>query len=177
MRQDYLLKGQTDGRTVGRAIHYAIDRKQAEEALRAKQRELEVKNKELQETQRRLEAYRDRYIDLYDFAPLGYVTLDEDGYIQEINLAGAALLGRDRTELTGYPLSDYVSEQDKQLFLAHLRDCCDGRREVTTELTLTAGDGQPHFVQLRSLPVQSSDLKDTFCKTAIADMAPRKGIE
>ena len=85
-----------------------------------------MKNKELQETQRRLEAYRDRYIDLYDFAPLGYVTLDEDGYIQEINLAGAALLGRDRTELTGYPLSDYVSEQDKQLFLAHLPTAATG---------------------------------------------------
>jgi PAS domain S-box-containing protein len=175
--QDYLLKGQTDARTVGRAIRYAIDRKQAEEALHTKQRELELRNKELQETKRRLEAYRDRYIDLYDSAPLGYVTLDEEGYIQEINLAGAALLRKDRAELTGYPLADYIAEHDKQVFLAHLRDCCGGRREVTTELTMTAEDGQSHFVQLRSIPVQSSDLEDTFCKTAIADMTPRKGIE
>jgi len=139
--QDYLFKGQTDARTVGRVIHYAIDRKRAEEELRAKQRELEARNKELQETQRRLEAYRDRYVDLYDFAPLGYVTLDEEGYIQEINLAGAALLGRDRADLTGYPLAEYISEQDKQVFLTHLRDCCGGRREVTTELTLISVDG------------------------------------
>ena len=114
--QDYLLKGQTDARTVGRVIHYAIDRKQAEEALCAKQRELEARIKELQETQRRLEAYRDRYVDLYDFAPLGYVTLDEEGYIQEINLAGAALLGRDRAELTGYPLADYFRDRISRCF-------------------------------------------------------------
>ena len=41
-------------------------------------------------TQHQLEDYRDRYIDLYDFVPLGYTSLDEDGYIQEINLAGAS---------------------------------------------------------------------------------------
>jgi PAS domain S-box-containing protein len=159
------------------AVIDITERKRAEEELRAKQRQLEERNKELQETQRRLEAYRDRYVDLYDFAPLGYVTLDEDGYIQEINLAGAALLGRNRADLTGYPLAEYISEQDKQVFLTHLHDCCDGRREVTTELTLISEDGQPHFVQLRSLPVQSSDLEGTFCKTAIADMTPRKGTE
>ena len=73
-----------------------------------RQSELEVQNQKLQEAQRQLEAYRDRYIDLYDFAPLGYVTLDEDGYIQEINLAGARLLGGERAELVGYPFADYV---------------------------------------------------------------------
>ena len=170
--QDYLFKGQTDVRTVRRVIQYAIDRKRIEEELRAQRSELERKNEELQETQRRLEAYRDRYVDLYDFAPLGYVTLDEDGYIQEINLAGAALLGRDRAELTGYPLADYISGQDKPVFLSHLRDCCNKCREVTTELTLTAEDGRPRFVQLRSIPVESTGLEEgTFCKTAIADMS------
>ena len=56
--------------------------------LALRQRELEKENQELRQNQRHLEAYRDRYTDLYDFAPLGYVTLDEDGFIQEINLAG-----------------------------------------------------------------------------------------
>ena len=94
MRQDHLLEGQADGAMIARAIRYAIDRQQAEKALLAQRQELEAKNKELQEAQRRLEAYRDRYVDLYDFAPLGYVTFDEDGYIQEINLAGAGSTGQ-----------------------------------------------------------------------------------
>ena len=114
--QDYLIKGQADATAIARAIHYAIDRKQAEEALHEQRRELEAKNKELQESQRRLEAYRDRYVDLYDFAPLGYVTLDEDGYVQEINLAGAQLLNADRDMLTGYPFSEYVTKEDLPVF-------------------------------------------------------------
>ena len=124
-----------------------------------------------------MEAYRDRYVDLYDSAPAGYVTLDEDGYIQEINLAGASLLGRDRAELTGYPMAEYIAAHDKQVFLSHLRDCCVDRREVITELTLISENGRSHLVQLRSVPIQFSGLDDTFCKTAIADMTPRKRTE
>ncbi len=124
-----------------------------------------------------MEAYRDRYVDLYDFAPLGYVTLDEDGYIQEINLAGAALLGRDRAELTGYPLADYVPGPDKQAFLGHVRQCCEGRREVTTVLSLMAEDGRSHTVQLRSIPIESPGDEGVFCKTAIADISQRREKE
>ena len=73
---------------------------------------------------KQLEAYRDRYVDLYDFAPLGYVTLDEEGYIQEINLAGAKLLGGELAELVGYPFADYVVAPDQAAFLEHIQKCC-----------------------------------------------------
>ena len=89
--------------------------------------DLARQNQELCETQRQLEDYRDRYIDLYDFAPLGYASLDEDGYIQEINLAGAKLLGMDRNTLTGYPFVDYVAKDDIPAFLAHVRQCIQQR--------------------------------------------------
>ena len=81
-----------------------------------------------------MEAYRDRYVDLYDFAPLGYATLDGDGYVQEINLAGARLLGVDRDAITGYQLGDYVAQEDQEAFLNHVRKCVTERREVTAEL-------------------------------------------
>ena len=159
---------------IARAIRYAIDRKQAEEALRAQRQELEAKNKELQETQRRLEAYRDRYVDLYDFAPVGYVTFDEDGYIQEINLAGAAVLGKDRAELTGYLLADHLLGPDKQAFLTHVRQCCEENRDVTTELSLIGEDGQSHTVRLHSTPMNSPGEEGTFCRTAITDTTRRE---
>jgi PAS domain S-box-containing protein len=172
--QDYLLKGQADGAMIARAIRYAIDRQQAEEALRAQREELEKKNEELQEAQRRLEAYRDRYVDLYDFAPLGYATFDEDGYIQEINMAGAALLGKDRAELTGYPLADYLSGQDRQVFQEHVRRCCEANREVTTELRLITEDGQSRTIQLHSIPIKAPGEEGIFCRTAITDIASRE---
>jgi PAS domain S-box-containing protein len=175
--QDYLVKGRADAATIAQAIHYAIDRKRAEEALRAERREVEAKNKELQASQRRLEAYRDRYVDLYDFAPLGYVTLDEDGYVQEINLAGAQLLGADRNVLTGYPFSNHVAKEHLPLFLDHLRKCVDGHCEMTSEVRLTARDGRLISVQLHSIPIKGSAEDVTLCKTAITDITQRKEME
>ncbi len=175
--QDYLVKSQADATIIARAIRYAIDRKRAEEALRAQRRELEAKNEELQKAQRHLEAYRDRYIDLYDFAPLGYVTLDEDGYIQEINLAGAQLLNTDRDALTGYPFSEYVAKEDVPVLLDHLRKCVDEHCEVTSELRLAAKGGRLITAQLHSVPVEGSEKDVTFYKTAITDITQRKEME
>ena len=143
----------------------------------AQRQEMEAQNKELLETQRRLEAYRDRYVDLYDSAPLGYVTLDEEGYIQEINLAGAQLLNADRDVLTGYPFSSHVAKEDMPVFLDHLRKCVDGQCEMTSELRLTARGGRLITVQLRSIPVKGSAEDVTFYKTAITDITARKEME
>jgi PAS domain S-box-containing protein len=175
--QDYLLKGQCDGATIARAIQYAIDRKQIEEQLRAQQRELEKKNQELEETKRHLEIYRDRYVNLYDFAPLGYVTLDEEGYVQEINLAGANLLHTDRKAITGYPFSDYVVKEDLAVFTALLRKCVDDHAEVRGELRLKAEGDRSIPVQLRSVPVESPEEGVVFCKTAITDITELKKME
>ena len=124
--------------------------------LLLRQSELEAEVREQRGTQKRLEAYRDRYVDLYDFAPLGYVTLDEDGYVQEINLAGAKLLGGELAELVGYPFTDYVVAPDRAIFLEHIRKCCGQHQDVTSELGLIAKDGRLVAVQLHSVPVEGS---------------------
>jgi len=78
--------------------------------------ELEMQNRELREAQQELEASRDRYTDLYDFAPLGYVSLDAQGRIQEINLAAAALLGKERARLMGRSFATCVALGDRRAF-------------------------------------------------------------
>ena len=60
--------------------------------LRAHKLQLELQNQALREAGQQLEHHLKRYTDLYDFAPVGYAALAPDGTIQEINLAGAALL-------------------------------------------------------------------------------------
>jgi PAS domain S-box-containing protein len=179
--QDYLLKGQTDSATVARAIRYAIDRKEIEGQLRAQRRELEAKNRQLEQAQNHLEVYRDRYIDLYDFAPLGYVTPDEDGFVQEINLAGAELLNTDRAAITGYAFSEYVVKEDVPAFLEMLRKCVGDHCATTCELRLTAQGGRSITAQLRSVPIEVSvegiGGEATFCKTAITDITDRKEME
>jgi len=138
---------------------------------------LETQNEDLRQLQRQLERYRDRYVDLYDFAPIGYVTLDEDGFVQEVNLAGAKMLAVQRESLIGYPLADYVADQYRRAFREHVRGCAQGREEVTTELMLVARDERRIVVQLHSIPVAEDDQEPTFCKTAVTDITERKRLE
>ena len=145
--------------------------------LQASRLELLSQNRKLQVACQQLEAYRDRYVDLYDFAPLGYTTLDEEGYVQEINLAGVQLLGRQREELVGFPFADHVAPPLREAFFEHLRKCCGSHREVTSELSLTAKDGHSIAVQLHSVPIEAPGQEGAFCKTAIADISERKQIE
>ena len=137
--------------------------------------ELATANRELQAAQRRAETYRDRYVDLYDRAPLGYVTLDQEGFIQEINLAGAAMLGRERAELTGYEFAEHVVAADRTTFQEHVRQCCGEHREATSELDLITSQGRSITVQIHSIPVESDGHEGTFTKTAITDITDASG--
>ena len=67
--------------------------------LKVHQIELEMQNDELRNTQMKLIESRDQYHELYDFAPLGYFTLDEKALIWRVNLTGADLLGLPKSKL------------------------------------------------------------------------------
>jgi len=84
--------------------------------LRVHQIELEMQNEELRRAQCELEISRARYQDLYEFAPVGYLSLDEDGLIVEANLTAASQLGVDRGSLIKVPFSAFVLPQDGDLF-------------------------------------------------------------
>jgi PAS domain S-box-containing protein len=141
------------------------------------QLELERENRQLQEEKRRLEAYRDRYVDLYDSAPVGYVTLDEEGFVQEINLTGARLLGADRDALIGYAFSKYVAHEDVPAFLDHVRKCALERIEATCEIRLALRGVATKTVQLQSLPIADPARAGTLSKTAMLDVTQRKKDE
>jgi len=136
--------------------------------------ELEMQNEELREAQQELEASRDRYADLYDFAPLGYVSLDKHGRIQEINLTAAKLLGRERATVTGRPFVSYVAMEDKNTFMHHVRKCVEGQQQVTSEIDIAAKGGQSIPVQLDSIAARDPTSGVTLCRTAITDITERE---
>lgn len=85
--------------------------------LRVHQIELQMQNEQLLETQIALAESRDRYQDLYEFAPVGYFTLGEKGLITDVNLAGASLLGRTRKNLIDRPFVHFLAAKDRVAWL------------------------------------------------------------
>ena len=138
------------------------------------QAELEAQNQALREAQARLEESRDRYADLYDFAPVGYMTLDAHGIIEEINLTATTLLGVARDRLIGTPFRAYVAAADGTAFREHLRQVRQTAATATCELSLTLKDRPAIPVQLVSLAVRNTTGKITRFRTTISDITERK---
>src|SRR5688572_3989376 len=104
-------------RSAGRSVKaIKIVRDRSERAVRAlhelqvHQEELKTQNETMRELQHALEESRDRYVDLFDFAPVCYVSTDHQGVIGEINLTGAQLFGEQRAVLIGRPLFSLVGK-------------------------------------------------------------------
>lgn len=75
--------------------------------------ELEMQVEELRRAHTEMEEARDRYLDLYEFAPVGYLSINRDGLISEVNLTGAALFGVERSKLINRRFAKFISLQDQ----------------------------------------------------------------
>ncbi|WP_303902959.1 sensor histidine kinase [Thiohalomonas denitrificans] len=137
---------------------------------------LEAQNRELREVQQVLEETRERYADLYDYAPVGYLTLDRLGQVLEINLTAAAMLGVDREHLIGQPLAPHVAPGDSSVFFRHLRQVLDSGHFGATELRLRRKDYSDFDALLESVPEHSSRSQER-CRTMLLDISDRKRTE
>jgi PAS domain S-box-containing protein len=125
-----------------------------------------------------LELAMQRYVDLFDFAPIAYVSFNRIGRIEEINLAATQLFGRKRDRLIGEPFALHVAKKDGALFLNHLVRCRSSNSRVGTELHLKKRNSEIILGHLASSPMISST-KDggRLYQTAIVDLTERKRAE
>jgi PAS domain S-box-containing protein len=96
------------------------------------------------------------YADLFENAPVGYMLLDESGLVERLNLAGAAILGLDRSLLVGKPFAQWVAEDDQRLLHAHLRKVCGCRERVSQLLRVKNRHGRLIKLHLVSVRGRSS---------------------
>ena len=113
--------------------------------LEVHQIELEMQNDELRRAQFALEESRNRYVDLYELAPVGYLTLTSEGLISEINLTGAALLGRARAKVLRRRFSQFVTSEDKDRYHNLFSSLMQHDEQQACELALQRGDGGSTF--------------------------------
>ena len=142
--------------------------------IQVHQIELEMQNDELCRAQLDLEAARDKYTDLYDFAPVGYFTIKEKGIIEQANLTGAALLGIDRQTLIGKPLTGFIAREDQDTFYLHHLQVLKKNGNHTCEIKMMNYDNAPFYAQLESIAVRGADETDTKLRTTITDITDRK---
>jgi two-component system sensor histidine kinase/response regulator len=116
--------------------------------LQVHQIELEMQNEQLHQTQAALEAARDRYLDLYEFAPTGYLTLSAEGFIVAINLTGTKLLGQERTALLQHRFVACVAPADRDTWLQQFHHFKKQAAPLRVELALQRGDGAVFQAQL-----------------------------
>lgn len=145
--------------------------------LRVHQIELEMQNEELRRLQHELEESHAQFSDLYEFAPVGYFTLDAQGMIKQTNLAGARLLSsKPRSLVTSAPFSKFVHSDDVRAFLLHLRKVFREEEEEEEEIRLNT-NGKELFVRLESVPVRNSDGSVIECRTIVTDLTARRKAE
>ena len=141
--------------------------------LQVHQIELELQNEELRKTRDEMEAARDKYSDLYDFAPVGYLTLDREGTIAEVNLAGASLLGVARAALVKRRFGVFVSPADRSAFAAFLQQVFKGKAREECDLRLLLKGTHPVDVRMRAIVSSTGQA----CQVAVTDITERKQAE
>src|SRR5215471_17954493 len=119
-----------------------------------------------------------RYTELYDFPPTGYVSFDRSGRIAEINLAAARLFGLHRERLIGMPFAVLVWREDTSIFLHHLLRCRSQEDRVETELRLKDKNREIVYAELCSIPTTASEHDGArLFQTSIVDLTAHKKAE
>ena len=145
--------------------------------LRTHQIELELQNEELRRVQEELLQARDQYVDLYDFAPVGYLTLSDKNLIAEANLTVAGLLGEEKKSLYGQPFSRFIFHEDQDIFYKHFRALIAETERRECELRLLRTDGDWFWAKLECVPKAKNDKSGARVRIALHDITEAKRLE
>ena len=135
--------------------------------------ELEMQNEELRLARDAMEAGLEKYSDLYDFAPVAYLTLDREGKVREVNLTATALFGIERSRLIGWSLGLSLPADDQAVLTAFLGRTFQSRTRHFCEVTLLR-TGKPRTpVRIEAAATASG----RECRAAMTDITESRRAE
>jgi PAS domain S-box-containing protein len=145
--------------------------------LQVHQIELEMQNEELRRTQAELAVSRDRFNDLYDYAPVGYLTLDEGGTVIEANLTAAKMLGVERDKLVGRKFTAFVARSAQDALYLHRRAGIASEEKHACDLELRRKDGTTFSVRMETVGFRDAESGAPYFRSALIDITERKQVE
>lgn len=141
--------------------------------LEVHQVELELQNEELKKAQTATNNYAERYHELYDFAPIGYMTLSKEGAIIEINHCASIMLERDRSQLKNSQLGFFISNETKPVFNHFLWKIFTDLNKETCEAILECSGKKEIYVHLTG----TVDSNKEQCLLTLLDITEQKQAE
>jgi len=145
--------------------------------LKVHQIELEMQNEELQRSQKELEESRNKYFDLYNFAPIGYFTANEQGIVTEVNLTVGNLLGIDRNIIINQRFAKFIAPEYQDTFYFHRKHALKTNEKQTCEIKLIKKDGDEFYVQMDTVALPPHGKNKVQFQTTIIDISKIKGTE
>ncbi|MCA1793343.1 MAG: PAS domain S-box protein [Desulfobacteraceae bacterium] len=145
--------------------------------LQTFQVELELQNDELRFAQQELMEFKIHYTQLYDFTPVGYVTMDAKGKVFDANLTLARMLATERSALVNRPLSDHILPGDQDIYYLHLQTLFASKKRQTCDLKMKKKEGSFLDVQLESTAIPELCQGEARYRTVIIDVSDRKHTE
>lgn len=153
-----------------------VDVRQHLRELQLHQAELEKCKQEMEKTRQELDGMRALNRDLYEHAPVGYLTLDEEGCTVEINPAGASLLGRERESIIGKRFISWLAKDEKPLFRSHLREVFRSRDKSVIGLRIKTPGGILRDLRLESRLTDRPG-PPLYCHSVLTDQSDRMKAE
>ncbi|MCW8933626.1 MAG: ATP-binding protein [Gammaproteobacteria bacterium] len=148
-----------------------------EHELQVHQVELEMQNRELREAQSDLEITRDRYADLYDFAPVGYMTFCKKGIVENINITGSSMLKAQRINIIGKPFILWLTSSCVITFFDHIKKVIETDEKIINEFKLKINNSGCVDVRMESVRSLSENKKSYLCQSVIIDITESKRKE
>lgn len=145
--------------------------------LQVYQIELELQNEELRSTQNDLEEAKNKYEDLYDFAPIGYFTFNQEGIIIDVNLTGANQLATQRMYIKNLPLVTFIPSEYQETFYLHRKAVIETQEKQVCEITIKRKDKSFFCARIESTPAKSDNGKNEYIRSAIVDITTLKELE
>jgi PAS domain S-box-containing protein len=138
--------------------------------LQVHQIELEMQNAELLSAEAATNEAMQKYANLFDFAPIGYFLWDEQEKICEVNLAGAALLGLDRSAVLNRPFGHFVVPEDHSTFADFCQRTMRTDAKQTCEVKVLNGVRRVH-VLIEGIAASDRGGNDQLCRVAVIDIS------